>query len=70
MNVTTEGTVPKEIYQLLPLPIKMVENTGQGCYLEKGNSDSPLVSINAFPAEDIGLESRFQSSIDLSTVDL
>ena len=74
LNLVVQGAIPIDWYDWLPLNEVYVDDdkkviinpTDPGDY----SSFTKIVSVNALPSDDIGIESRFQSSIDLSTVDL
>lgn len=74
LNIVVQGPIPVDWYGWLPLNEVYVDDnknvlvnpTGSGNY----SSFTKIVSVNALPSDDIGIDPEFPSSIDLSTVDL
>lgn len=74
LNIVVQNAIPIDWYNWLPLNEVYVDDnrnvlvnpTGPGNY----SSFTKIVSVNALPSDDIGIDPEFPSSIDLSTVDL
>lgn len=71
LNLVVQGMIPVEWYNWLPL-VNVYVNISGVVYVNPGDTNYliKILSVNALPSDDIGIDPEFQSSIDLSTVDL
>lgn len=74
LNISIQGPIPVHWYGWLPLDKVYVGNDKKVIVNPTDSDDisglTKIVSVNALPSDNIGIDPEFQSSIDLSTVDL